>query len=204
MPRNKTSGHYKNNHKRGGNNRNNCRPRHRHRQDTGYNSDEYADDVEDHESSTIICMPVSTSNDDGDANTGVNNDVNDVVNNHANQDDHNDDDLSQQPDSIPKNPLQKLQLRMWDFAQCDPKRCTGARLARRGVFRPMPLKQPFRGIVLSPNGTVSVSPEDRAILEQSVSYFMTLLLLRKKEEILVKKIEKCFEFLSTFMHQQNS
>ena len=64
------------------------------------------------------------------------------------------------------NPLKGLQLRMWDFAQCDPKRCTGARLARRGVFRPMPLKQPFRGIVLSPNGTVSVSPADRQIVEE--------------------------------------
>ena len=62
--------------------------------------------------------------------------------------------------------LKGLQLRMWDFAQCDPKRCTGARLARRGVFRTMPLKQPFRGLVLSPNGTTSVSPADRPILEE--------------------------------------
>ena len=65
--------------------------------------------------------------------------------------------------------LKGLKLRMWDFAQCDPKRCTGARLARRGLFQPMPLKQPFRGIVLSPNGTVSVSPADRSILEDLVS-----------------------------------
>mmetsp|Transcript_10285 Transcript_10285/g.22899 ORF Transcript_10285/g.22899 Transcript_10285/m.22899 type:complete len:323 (-) Transcript_10285:62-1030(-) len=61
--------------------------------------------------------------------------------------------------------LKGLSLRMWDFAQCDPKRCTGARLARRGVFKTMPLKQPFRGLVLSPNGTMSVSPADRPILE---------------------------------------
>jgi len=69
-------------------------------------------------------------------------------------------------DSAKVNPLKGLQLRMWDFAQCDPKRCTGARLARRGVFRPMPLKQPFRGIVLSPNGTVSVSPADQEIVRE--------------------------------------
>jgi len=69
-------------------------------------------------------------------------------------------------DNAKGNPLKGLQLRMWDFAQCDPKRCTGARLARRGIFRPMPLKQPFRGIVLSPNGTVSVSPADRHIVEE--------------------------------------
>lgn len=64
------------------------------------------------------------------------------------------------------NPFEGLSLRMWDFNQCDPKRCTGARLARRGVFQSMPLKQPFRGLVLSPNGEVSVSPADLPILEQ--------------------------------------
>jgi len=69
-------------------------------------------------------------------------------------------------DNAKGNPLKGLQLRMWDFAQCDPKRCTGVRLARIGIFRPMPLKQPFRGIVLSPNGTVSVSPADRHIVEE--------------------------------------
>lgn len=69
--------------------------------------------------------------------------------------------------AIITNPLQDLQLRMWDFAQCDPKRCTGARLAKRGIFSKMNLKQPFRGIVLSPQGTISVSPADKDILESS-------------------------------------
>jgi len=64
------------------------------------------------------------------------------------------------------NPLTGLDLRMWDFSQCDPKRCTGARLARRGIFKSMPLKQPFRGLVLSPNGSESVSPADAVILEE--------------------------------------
>ena len=64
------------------------------------------------------------------------------------------------------NGLKGLKLRMWDFSQCDPKRCTGARLARRGVFKSMPLRQPFKGLVLSPNGNISVSPDDSSILEQ--------------------------------------
>ena len=68
--------------------------------------------------------------------------------------------------AVPPNPLEGLQLRMWDFAQCDPKRCTGARLAKRGVFTKMNLKQPFRGIVLSPQGAVSVSPADADIVTQ--------------------------------------
>jgi len=65
-----------------------------------------------------------------------------------------------------ENPLKGLRLRMWDFSQCDPKRCTGARLARRGIFESMSLRQPFRGIVMSPNGSVSVSPADAGILEE--------------------------------------
>jgi pre-rRNA-processing protein TSR3 len=64
------------------------------------------------------------------------------------------------------DPLRGLQLRMWDFAQCDPKRCTGARLAQRGLLQRMPLKQPFRGIVLSPQGQVAVSPADNGLLER--------------------------------------
>lgn len=73
---------------------------------------------------------------------------------------------------ITADPFAGLQLRMWDFAQCDPKRCTGARMVRRGLFQAMPLKQPFRGLVLSPRGTESVSPADKAILEQ---YGMSLI-----------------------------
>ena len=65
------------------------------------------------------------------------------------------------------NPLEGLVLRMWDFAQCDPKRCTGARLAKRGIFRRMNLKQPFAGIVMSPQGRISVSPADRDIVSVS-------------------------------------
>jgi len=68
---------------------------------------------------------------------------------------------------IVNNPLKGLRLRMWDFAQCDPKRCTGARLARKGIFQRMPLKQSFRGIVLSPEAKVPVSPADIDILEKS-------------------------------------
>ena len=67
----------------------------------------------------------------------------------------------------PKNPLHGLRLRMWDFEQCDPKRCTGARLARKGIFQRMPLKQSFRGIVLSPEAKVPVSPADIKILEKT-------------------------------------
>ena len=39
-------------------------------------------------------------------------------------------------------------------------------MVKRGLFQSMPLKQPFRGLVLSPQGTTSISPADKEILEQ--------------------------------------
>jgi pre-rRNA-processing protein TSR3 len=63
------------------------------------------------------------------------------------------------------DPLSGLHLRMWDFAQCDPRRCTGAKLAKLGIFEKMPLRHPFRGLVLSPNGKISVSPADTTIVD---------------------------------------
>ncbi len=68
--------------------------------------------------------------------------------------------------AAPKSPLSGVKMRMWDFQQCDPKRCSGARLARRGIFEKMPLKSPFRGIVLSPEAKVAVSPADIELLEK--------------------------------------
>mmetsp|Transcript_25151 Transcript_25151/g.69514 ORF Transcript_25151/g.69514 Transcript_25151/m.69514 type:complete len:329 (+) Transcript_25151:43-1029(+) len=65
------------------------------------------------------------------------------------------------------DPLAGLTLRLWDFYQCDPKRCTGARLAQRNKVQRMPLHCKFRGLVLSPRATVALSPSDAPILERS-------------------------------------
>ena len=55
-------------------------------------------------------------------------------------------------------------LMLWDYAHCDPKRCSGIRLARRGVFKLMSLRVAYRGIVLSPFGSSILSPSDRDII----------------------------------------
>ena len=55
-------------------------------------------------------------------------------------------------------------LAMYDFNQCDPKRCTGRRLARFDLLKSLNLAAKFTGIVLSPIGECSISPADRDIV----------------------------------------
>ena len=57
-----------------------------------------------------------------------------------------------------------ISLRMWDFQQCDAKRCTGRRLCRFGYVKSMKPGHPFRGIVLSPMGKKKLSPCDKDIV----------------------------------------
>ncbi|VDM19295.1 unnamed protein product [Hydatigera taeniaeformis] len=47
---------------------------------------------------------------------------------------------------------------MWDFGQCDPKRCTGRKLVRLGVTRLLKQKESFHGIVLTPTGAQCINP----------------------------------------------
>lgn len=54
---------------------------------------------------------------------------------------------------------------MWDFNQCDPKKCSGRKLARLILIKCLKIKQKFPGIVLSPTGQKCVSPADREIVE---------------------------------------
>ncbi|KAG5460885.1 MAG: hypothetical protein BJ554DRAFT_7016, partial [Olpidium bornovanus] len=53
-----------------------------------------------------------------------------------------------------------------DFKHCDPKRCSGNKLARLGVIQLLKINQRFRGIVLSSEGKKAVSRADRAIIEE--------------------------------------
>ncbi|KAJ1344482.1 hypothetical protein BSLG_000006 [Batrachochytrium salamandrivorans] len=56
---------------------------------------------------------------------------------------------------------------MWDFEHCDPKRCSGKKLARIGVVANLRIGQRFSGIVMSPRGVSAVSPQDRDIIIRS-------------------------------------
>jgi pre-rRNA-processing protein TSR3 len=53
---------------------------------------------------------------------------------------------------------------MWDFGQCDPKRCSGVKLKRLGFVRLLNIREPFHGLVLSPIATSVLSPADRDLI----------------------------------------
>ena len=60
-----------------------------------------------------------------------------------------------------------IPLSMWDFGQCDARRCTGKKLERAGWMKGLKPSARCRGnaIVLTPDGKQSVCPNDRAVIQ---------------------------------------
>lgn len=58
-------------------------------------------------------------------------------------------------------------LAMWDFGHCDPKRCTGRRLAKAGVVRSLAVSMACSGVVLTPAAEAAVSRADRELVARA-------------------------------------
>ncbi|CAI7883089.1 unnamed protein product, partial [Closterium sp. NIES-54] len=74
------------------------------------------------------------------------------------------DELSSRPSEDAKPYKPPMDLAMWDFGQCDSKRCTGRKLLRLRLIREMRVQQRFGGICLSPTGQRAVSRADAPLL----------------------------------------
>lgn len=61
----------------------------------------------------------------------------------------------------------EVPVAMWDFNHCDPKRCSGKKLSRLGLIQELRVGQKFRGIVLTPNATQTLSPSDSVIIREN-------------------------------------
>lgn len=57
-----------------------------------------------------------------------------------------------------------VNLGMWDFGQCDPKKCSGRRLARHHLLTTFRISRKFKGIVLTPVGKILISPADKELI----------------------------------------
>nr|WCZ58367.1 18S rRNA aminocarboxypropyltransferase [Paratrimastix eleionoma] len=60
---------------------------------------------------------------------------------------------------------QKIPLAMWDFCQCDIKKCTGRKCVRMHLVKMLKSSSHHHGIILSPRGTQTLSPADREVME---------------------------------------
>ncbi|RLU17834.1 hypothetical protein DMN91_010072 [Ooceraea biroi] len=55
---------------------------------------------------------------------------------------------------------------MWDMEHCDPKKCSGRKLARHGLIKVLRLGARFPGLCLTPIGKKCVNPTDREIVQE--------------------------------------
>ncbi|KAK7451059.1 ribosome biogenesis protein tsr3 [Stygiomarasmius scandens] len=83
--------------------------------------------------------------------------------------DHVDEDVEEEGNESDDDGVKiEVPVAMWDFNHCDPKRCSGKKLARLGLIKELKVGQSrFRGIVVSPKGTQVISPSDRDIVLKS-------------------------------------
>ncbi|EAL21947.1 hypothetical protein CNBC0870 [Cryptococcus deneoformans B-3501A] len=113
------------------------------------------------------------------------------------KDDEEDEESSEEEPATIEVPVA-----MWDFDHCDPKRCSGKKLARHGLINAMRVGQRFRGIVLTPKGKKVISPEDDEIVQMSGLAVVECSWARL-DEVPFNKIKSPYERLLPFLIASN-
>eukprot|EP00467_Chlorarachnion_reptans_P015641 CAMPEP_0114526514 /NCGR_PEP_ID=MMETSP0109-20121206/23064_1 /TAXON_ID=29199 /ORGANISM="Chlorarachnion reptans, Strain CCCM449" /LENGTH=399 /DNA_ID=CAMNT_0001708299 /DNA_START=220 /DNA_END=1419 /DNA_ORIENTATION=- len=95
-----------------------------------------------------------------------------------------------------------IKLAMWDFGQCDVKRCTGRKLERFGFIRALKIGQKWGGVILSPLGRKTVSKEDAKVIAKFGACVVDCS-WAKVSEIPVRTISGKYERLLPFLVAAN-
>lgn len=83
----------------------------------------------------------------------------------AGSDSSDDSTASTSSEEDANEPDPHFTVAMWDFNQCDPKKCSGRKLSRLGLVKCLKNKQKFPGIVLSPTATQCLSAADKETMD---------------------------------------
>ncbi|KAL6440713.1 hypothetical protein ACFW04_003284 [Cataglyphis niger] len=82
---------------------------------------------------------------------------------HQQRDEGSDKDDEAEPSDESSIPFP---MAMWDMEHCDPKKCSGRKLARHGLIKILRLGARFPGLCLTPVGDKCVCPTDREIVQE--------------------------------------
>ncbi|KAM0752224.1 DUF367-domain-containing protein [Meredithblackwellia eburnea MCA 4105] len=111
-----------------------------------------------------------------------------------------DSDDAQAGDELVKG--SRVPVAMWDFDHCDPKKCSGKKLARLGLMKELRVGQRFQGVVMSPKGTQVVCPDDKEVVANAGVAVVECSWARL-EEIPFHKIKSPHERLLPYMIAAN-
>lgn len=116
-------------------------------------------DPQDEVSSEQLCVEGPTDRDQPD---DEEDEDDDEENEEDNESSRPPDDSEGEEDEVPAD---MPRLAMWDFGQCDAKRCSGRKLRKHGKIKEIPPGKKFPGIILCADATTILSPADRELVE---------------------------------------